>query len=100
MVGRDDGTIDCRPPGSGDDAAWPLYVRVLAVSYVLSYAVQVVAFLGLTGTAALLYGLGRPVDGLVLGLGAGGIAVVILCGAFRRWFAAWGRRNYPAGKPE
>jgi hypothetical protein len=60
MFRRDDGVIDTRPRGPADEPTWPLYVRVLAVSYTLSYAVQPVAFLGLTGTAALLYGLGRP----------------------------------------
>jgi hypothetical protein len=73
---------------------------VLAVSYVLSDAVQWVGLLGLTGTAVVLAGLGRRLDGLVLGLGLGGIGCVVLCSAFRRWFVRWGRRNYPAGKPE
>jgi hypothetical protein len=91
---------DDRAPDGGQPPRWPLYVRVLAVSHVLSYALQPVAFIGLTGTAFLLYCLGRPLDGLVLGLGVGGIACVLLCSAFRRWFVAWGRRNYPEGKPE
>jgi hypothetical protein len=100
MFQRDDGTIDCKAHGEGNSPTWPLYVRVLAVSFVLSYAVQWIAFLGLTGAAALLYGLRHRLDGLVLGLGLGGVACVILCGAFRRWFVRWGRRNYPEGKPE
>jgi hypothetical protein len=57
---RDDGMIDTRAHRPADAPTWPLSVRVLAVAYVLSYAVQPVAFLGLTGTAALLYDLGRP----------------------------------------
>jgi Ni/Fe-hydrogenase subunit HybB-like protein len=92
---------DDRDTNGGDrQQVWPLYVRVLAVCCVLSYALQPVAFIGLTGTAVVLYGLGRPVDGLLVGLGAGGIVVVVLCGVFRRWFTAWGRRNYPEQKPE
>jgi hypothetical protein len=79
---------------------WPRYVRVLAVAYVLSYAVQWAALLLLTGAAALLYGLGRPLDGLVLGLGLGGVACAALCAGFRRWFLRWGRRRWPpAGVP-
>ncbi len=74
---------------------WPLYVRVLAVCFVLSYVLQPVAFFGLTGTAALLYGFRHSLDGLVLGLGAAGISVAVLCAVFRRWFVAWGRSNYP-----
>jgi hypothetical protein len=99
MFRRGDGAIDAGADSRADTPTWPLYVRVLAVAYVLSYALQPVAFLGLTGTAALLYGLGRHLDGLVLGLGAAGVLVVLGCGAFRRWFVRWGRRNYPTGEP-
>ena len=99
MFQRDDRVIDTSAGGPADAPTWPLSVRVLAVCYVLSYAVQPVAFVGLTGTAALLYGLGRPLDGLVLGLGAAGILIVLVCGAYRRWFVRWGRRKYPSGKP-
>jgi hypothetical protein len=77
-----------------------LYVRVLAVFHVLSYAVQWIGFLGLAGAAAILYARGQRLDALSLGLGLGGFLCVILCGAFRRWFVRWGRRNYPEGKPE
>jgi nitric oxide reductase large subunit len=91
---------DCETTGEDHQRVWPKYVRVLAVCYVLSYVLQPVAFLGLTGTVVLLYYLGHPVDGLLLGVGAGAIIVVPLCSAFRRWFVAWGRRNYPKGKLE
>jgi hypothetical protein len=97
MLRRDDGVIDTRAGAPADAPTWPRDVRVRAVCYVLSYAVQPVAFLGLTGTGALLYGLGRPLDVLVVGLGAAGILTVLACGAFRRWFVRWGRRKYPTG---
>src|SRR5262245_5947347 len=98
MPQQDDGTVDRNSQRS--DGPWPLYVRVLAVSYVLSYAVQVAAGIGLIGTAFVLHGLGHPFEGLPLAFGASGIAVVVLCSVFRRWFVAWGRRNYPEGKPK
>jgi hypothetical protein len=99
MSRRDDGVVDTSAGRSADAPPWPLYVRVLAGCNVLSYGVQPAAFLGLTGTAGLLHGLGRPLDGLVLGLGAAGVLTVLLCGAYRRWFVRWGRRNHPTGKP-
>ena len=89
------------PTGSDTPRKWPLYVRVLAVSYVLSYPVQWLAFLGLTGTAAILYGLRHPLDGLVLGLALGGVTAVILCHAYRWWFPRWGRKHWgPPGEGE
>jgi hypothetical protein len=99
MFRRDDGVIDTSARRPADAPTWPFSVRVLAVGYVLSYAVQPVAFLGLTGTAALLYGRGLPLDGLLLGLGAAGVLIVLACGAYRRWFVRWGRRHYPTGQP-
>lgn len=81
-------------------ARWPLYVRVLAVCYVLSYALQVVAFFGLVLSAAFLSGFGRRLNPWAIGLLVTGAAVVIFCWLFRRWFVWWGRRNYPTGKPE
>jgi len=100
MSHRDHDAIYRETSSQGEEARWPFYVRALAVLYVLSYAVQWIAFLGATGTAAILYARGHRLDGLVVGLGLGGIMCVILCGAFRRWFVRWGRRNYPEGKPE
>jgi hypothetical protein len=100
MSRRDDGAIYRETSGQGQESRWPLYVRALAIFHVLSYAVQWIAFLGAAGTAAILYARGHRLDGLVLGLGIGGIMCVILCSAFRRWFVRWGRRNYPEGKPE
>jgi hypothetical protein len=100
MFERDDGVVDCRMASPGDAPQWPLYVRVFAVFHVLSYGVQWIGFLGLTGTAALLYGLRHRLDGVVLGLGLGGVICVILCSAFRRWFVRWGRKNYPARNAE
>jgi hypothetical protein len=99
MVQRGDGTMDSTCPNDNAPAKWPLYVRLLAVFYVLSYAVQIVAFLGLMGTAVVLFSLRQQVDEWVLGLGLGGLVCVILCEVFRRWFVRWGRRNYPTGKP-
>jgi hypothetical protein len=90
----------CKATGADDHAVWPRYVRMLAVCYVLSYVLQPLAFLGLIGTALWLYTLGHALDGLWLGVGAGAIIVVLLCSAYRRWFVAWGRRNYPEGKLE
>src|SRR3954451_5067005 len=99
MFQRDDGVIARQPAAPGTPTSkWPRYVRVLAVCYVCSYLVQWLAFLGLTGTAALLVGLRHPLDGLVLGLGLSGIAGFLLCGLFRRWFVRGGRRNYPQGQ--
>ena len=61
------------PPGGGEEQPrFPRYVRVLAVAYVLSFAVQPIGFLLLTGTATFLYGRRREIDGWVLGLGLGG----------------------------
>ena len=97
---RDDGVFDGRPGRKPAASAWPLYVRVLAVSYVLSYAVQWLAVLGFTGTAAVLFGMRRQLDGPTIGLGLGGVVSFMLCGGFRSWFVRWGRRNYPDGKPE
>jgi hypothetical protein len=91
---------DYRSASDPPTPAWPLHVRVLAVSYVLSYAVQWLAFIGFTGTAAVLYVLKRRLYGLPLGLGVGGIICFILCGAFRRWFVQWGKRKYPTGTPK
>jgi hypothetical protein len=99
MFRRDDNVIYTRQR-EPDEPAWPLYVRVLAVSYVLSYLVQPVAFFGLAGAAVVLYCLGHPLDGLVVGLGVGGVLAFLLCEAFRRWFVRWGKRRYPNGKPE
>ena len=96
MFERDDGIVDCRTVTPSEAPQWPVYVRVFAVFHVLSYAVQWVGFVGLTGTAAVLYGLRHRLDGVVLGLGLAGAICVILCSAFRRWFVRWGRRNYPA----
>jgi hypothetical protein len=73
---------------------------VLAVSHVLSYAVQWLAVLGLTGTAAVLFGMRRQLDGLTSGFALSGVVSFMLCGAFRSWFVRWGKRNYPHGKPE
>ncbi len=96
---RDDATAEGpkaeSPGGGGTPAQWPLYVRVLAVAYVLSHVVQWVAFILLAGTAAFLYGLGHSLDGVVVGLGLGGFACVAACHAFRWWFPRWGRRHYP-----
>jgi hypothetical protein len=89
--------------GSGEGDAprkWPPYVRVLAVSYMLSYPVEGIAFLALTGTAAFLYGLRHPLDGLIVGLGLSGFAAVILCHAYRWWFLRWGRKHYPPADGE
>jgi hypothetical protein len=69
MSRRDDGVIDTRVRGPADAPTWPLTVRVLAVSHVLSYAVQPVALLGLTGTAALLYQSGESRRSLQSGQG-------------------------------
>lgn len=77
---------------------WPLYVRVLAVLHVLSYPIQIAAFLGFIGTAAFVYSTGRAVNGTVIVLMINGFAMVALCSAFRTWFVAWGRRRYPEGK--
>jgi hypothetical protein len=86
---------------AGDrQGVWPKPVRVLAVCYVLSYLLQPVAFFGLMGAVVVLYCLGHPFDGLLLGLGAGAIIALMACSGFRRWFVAWGRRNYPEGKLE
>ena len=92
--------MDERPDESDVQRQWPLYVRVLAVAFVLSYPAEGIAFLSLTGTAALLYGLGHPLDGLLFGLGLGGVAAVILCHAYRWWFPRWGRKHYPSAGPE
>jgi hypothetical protein len=100
MSTPNDGMIDCRPSSNLPGPVWPLHVRILAVSCVLSYAVQWLAFLGLTGTAAVRYGMRRQLDGLTLGLGLGGVACFMLCGVYRRWFVQRGRRTYPYGKPE
>jgi len=54
MFRRDDGVIDTSARRPADAPTWPFSVRVLAVGYVLSYAVQPVAFLGLTGTMVLV----------------------------------------------
>jgi hypothetical protein len=99
MERRNNGEIDTRQRGP-DEPAWPWYVRVLAVSFVLSYLVQPVAFVGLAGAAVLLYGFGHPLDGLVVGLGVAAVIAFLLCAAFRWWFVRWGRRRYPTGKPE
>src|SRR4051794_10725967 len=79
---------------------WPLYVRVLAVCYVLTYPVQALAFVALVLPAAFLTGLVGPLDGVVLGLRLASVLVLVLCWGFRYWFVRWGRRNYPTGKPE
>ena len=100
MFRNDGSAIHAEADEQGNPTQWPLYVRLLAVLYVLSYVGQRVTFMGLTGTAALLFGLGHPLDGLVLGLGVGGITCVILCMAFRLWFVRWGRKNYSEAKTE
>src|SRR5262245_30699993 len=100
MLRQDDGMVDCRRVEPTAAPPWPRYVRLLAVSYVLSYALQWLALLGLTGTAAVLLGLGHRLDGLVVGLALGGLGSALLCAGFRHWFVRWGKRHYPAGKPE
>ena len=84
------------PPGGGEEQPrFPRYVRVLAVAYVLSFAVQPIGFLLLTGTATFLYGRRREIDGWVLGLGLGGGVLMVLCSVFRWWFPRWGRKHWP-----
>jgi len=82
-------------PDQRDGAVrWPLCVRVLAVCYVVSLAVQLFGFL-LVGAAAFLCGRRSEIDGWVLGLGLAGAATIFACTAFRFWFRHWGRRRYP-----
>jgi hypothetical protein len=95
MVDRDDGVLYTKFSGQGDRPAWPWYIRVLAVCYVLSYALQWLAFVGLTGTAAFLYARGHRLDSLVLGLAFSSLGCVLLCIVVRRRFVRWGRKNYP-----
>jgi hypothetical protein len=77
-----------------------LFVRVLAVLYVLCPVVQWMGFLVLAGTAAFLHGRRRQLDGLVLLLGSGGLAWFLLCAAYRWWFPRWGRKRYPPAPDE
>jgi hypothetical protein len=53
MFRRDDGVIGTRARGPADAPTGPFYVRFLAVCYVLAYAVQPVAFFGLTALRRL-----------------------------------------------
>ncbi|HVS40192.1 MAG TPA: hypothetical protein VMS17_31835 [Gemmataceae bacterium] len=89
-----DDELESGPDQRGAPVRWPLCVRILAVCYVLSLAVQMVGFL-LVGAAAFLYGRRRDIDGWVLGLVLAGSATIVACTAFRFWFRRWGRTHYP-----
>lgn len=78
---------------------WPWYVRAMAVLYVLSYPLQVVIFFSLCATGAYMYARRGQFDATQVALAAGRVGTLILCSVYRSWFVAWGRRNYPDGKP-
>jgi hypothetical protein len=78
---------------SGPVPRAPLVDRVLAVTYVLSLAVQPLGFLILAGTGSFLWEK-RGLDGTVLGFGLGAIGWVASWGVFRWWVRRWGRRRW------
>jgi hypothetical protein len=72
----------------------PLLDRILAVAYVLSFAVQPLGFLLLAGIGSFLWAK-RGLDGTVLGFGLGGIGWVASWSAFRWWVRRLGQRRWP-----
>ena len=79
---------------------WPLYVRWLAVAYVLSYFAGIVGFLVLGVVAAVLIARHPRLDSGVVVTVAAACACPAACAGFRRWFRSWGQRRWPAAKPD
>jgi amino acid transporter len=88
----DASTPDSERPG---ERKYPLFVRVLAVVYVLTLGVQIIGFLILAGIGAVLFGMRRQVDGWVAGFALAGIACFVLCAAYRWWYPYWWEKRYP-----
>lgn len=87
--------------GNGDDRPqFPLYVRVLAVIYVLSHVLGPAGFFLLAGFGCFLYARRGAVDNQVIELWVAGAACPGAGALFRRWFRSWGRMNWPDGKPD
>ena len=82
MTEPDEPTLVARPQPS-------LLARVLAVAYVLSYAVQPVGFVALGFAAALVYRIGGGFGPWVLALSIGSGACAVLCPAFRWCMRQW-----------
>jgi hypothetical protein len=83
--------------GSDSVPQFPLPVRILAVAYVLSWALQPLGFFLLTGIGSFLWIRRRELDAWVLGFWLGGIGCLVLGIAFRWWFRRWGRLRWPNG---
>jgi hypothetical protein len=79
---------------------FPLYVRVLAVLYVLS---PIFGFGGLFlfgGIGLVLLQIRGAIDETIVEFFVAGVGCPVITSAFRRWFPAWGRKNWPEGKPD
>jgi hypothetical protein len=86
--------------GENDSSTkFPLWVRILAVAYVLSRAIGPVGFFALSAAACFVWVKGRELSGLVLGLWLGGLACPLFCAAFRWWFRRLGQRRWPDPEP-
>lgn len=83
------------PESNAPQPDYPRYVRLLAVAYVLSYAVQFAGFLVLCVAATVLYFRRGGFDAEVVGGYAAALACPVVGGAFRAWFRSFGRRNWP-----
>lgn len=87
------------PDESDQPAKFPWYVRALAVAYVLSTVAGPMGFVLLGSLAGILWVRQGSVDHLVVECGVLAIACPAVCALFRHWFRAWGRSNWPDGKP-
>ncbi|CAN5294351.1 hypothetical protein BH10PLA2_BH10PLA2_11110 [soil metagenome] len=93
MLSDQDGEIDSRPQ------AWPRYVRVLAVAYVLSRFVGPVGFFLLGGVTAFAIARHGPgVEGAVVAAAA--LMCPAGCAIFRWWFRRWGQLRWPEVESE
>lgn len=81
--------------GGGRRIAWPWYVRVLAVAYVLSLVAGPAGFFALAALGSYLY----VRDGLSWNRAAvafmAALACPLGCAVFRQWFRNWGQRRWP-----
>lgn len=82
-----------------DEPRFPLYVRILAVAYVLSLIAGPAGFVVLA-TLAGIRSVRHGFDQVVAECLIAAIGCPIVCAAYRTWFCSWGRANWPDGKPD